>query len=56
MLTAGLDALALARFGGFRLMHGGGRDGFGWLLIGLVAIGTAIWAVSRVPRDEPAKN
>src|SRR5208283_779464 len=37
MLMAGLNALALARFGGIRVIHGA-RDGFGLLLIGLVAI------------------
>jgi hypothetical protein len=56
MLTAGLNALALVRFGGFRLVHGGGRDGFVWLLMGLAAIGVAIWAVTREDRNEPAKN
>jgi hypothetical protein len=56
MLTTGLNALVLARFGGFRLMYGGGRDGFVWLLIGLAAIGAAIWAVSRSGAREPAKN
>jgi hypothetical protein len=56
MLTTGLNALALARFGGFRMMHGGGGDGFAWLLIGLVAIGAAIWVVSRAKPNEPAKN
>jgi hypothetical protein len=56
MLTTGLNALALARFGGFRLVHGGGGGGFAWLLIGLAAIGAAIWAVSRSAEREPAKN
>jgi hypothetical protein len=56
MLTAGLNALAMVRFGGFRLEHGGGRDGFAWLLMGLAAIGVAIWAVVRGNRDEPAKG
>ena len=56
MLTAGLNALALARFGGSRLIHGGGRDGLGLLLIGLVAIGVLIWALSGPSRGEPAKR
>jgi hypothetical protein len=47
MLTAGLNALALVRFGGVRLIHGGGRDGLTLLLLGLGAIGAAIWAVAR---------
>lgn len=56
MGTAAFNALAMMRFGGFRLMHGGARDGFGFLLIGLVAIGVAAWAVARAERKEPAKN
>jgi len=56
MLTAGLDALAMVRFGGLRLAHGGGHEGFAWLLIGLAAIGVAVWAVSRNSRMESAKN
>ena len=55
MLTAGLNALALMRFGGFRLAHGGG-NGFAWLVIGLVAIGVAVWAVSRPEKSETVKN
>jgi hypothetical protein len=54
MLNAGLNALALARLGGFRIGHGG--DGFGWLLIGLVAIGMGIWTISRTERNESAKS
>jgi hypothetical protein len=56
MGTEGLNALAMMRLGGFRLMHGGARDGFGFLLIGLVAIGVALWAVARAECNEPAKN
>ncbi len=56
MGTAGLNALAMVGFGAFRMMHGGARDGFGFLLIGLVAIGVAIWAVARSERNETAKN
>ncbi len=52
MLTTGWNALALMRFGGF---HGGGRGGFG-LLIGLAAIGAAIWTASRSQRSERAKS
>jgi len=55
MLTAGLNALALVRFSGFRVVHGGG-GGFAWLLIGLAAIGVAVWAIARAERTEPAKN
>jgi hypothetical protein len=56
MGTAALNALAMARLGAFRLMHGGARDGTGFLLVGLVAIGVAIWAVARSERNEAAKN
>lgn len=56
MITAGLNALAMARFGAFRIVHSGGRDGFGFLLIGLAAIGAAIWALARSSRNQPAKN
>ncbi|MGD0345288.1 MAG: hypothetical protein ABSA85_00945 [Terracidiphilus sp.] len=56
MGTAGLNVLAMVRLGVFRLMHGGVRDGFGFLLIGLVAIGVAIWAVARSERSETAKT
>jgi hypothetical protein len=55
MLTAGMNGLALMRFGGFRLVHGG-HEGFAWLLMGLVAMGVAIWAVARSGSSEPAKN
>jgi len=56
MGTAGLNALALMRFDVLRLIYGGGRDGFGFLLIGLLAICVAIWAAARSERNEPAKN
>ncbi|MGB0083533.1 MAG: hypothetical protein WBP90_18590 [Terracidiphilus sp.] len=56
MGTAGLNALAMMRLGGFRLMHSGARDGLGFLLIGLVAIGVAVWLVARGERNEPAES
>jgi hypothetical protein len=56
MGTAGLNALAMVRLGAFRPMHGGAGGGFGFLLIGLVAIGVAIWAVARAERNDAAKN
>jgi hypothetical protein len=56
MGTTGLNALAMVRWGAFRLMHGGARGGFGFLLIGLAAIGVAIWAVARAERKEAAKG
>jgi hypothetical protein len=56
MLTAGLNSLALVRFGGFRFSHGGGSGGFAWLLIGLVAIAAGIWFFSRTGENAHAKN
>ncbi len=56
MGTAGLNALAMMRWGALRLMRSGARDGLGFLLIGLVAIGGALWAVARAERNEAAKN
>ncbi len=56
MLTTALNTLILARIGGFRLMHGFGRDGFAPLLVGLAAIGAAIWALSRISQNESAKG
>jgi hypothetical protein len=56
MLTAGANALALVRFGGARVIHSGGRDGFALLLIGLVVIGVLIWALSGPGRGEPANS
>lgn len=56
MATAGLNAMALVRFHGFRMLHGGGNGGFAWLLFGLLAIGVAVWAVARTGQGETAKN
>jgi hypothetical protein len=56
MMTAELNSLALLRFGGFRLGHGGGPGGFAWLLIGLAAVAIGIWAFSRTSERAPAKN
>jgi hypothetical protein len=56
MLTAGLNALALVRFGGFRLIHGGGGGGFAELLIGLAVIGVVVWAIARPGQSETIKN
>jgi len=56
MLTRALNSLVLLRIGGFRLAHGGGRDGFVPLLIGLAIIGIAIWALSRSSQQAPAKD
>jgi hypothetical protein len=56
MGTSGLNALATMRWGAFRVLHSGARDGFGFLLIGLAGIGAAVWAAARAERKEPAKN
>lgn len=56
MMTAALNSLALVRFGGFRLGHGGGAGGFAWLLIGLAAVAIGIWVFSRTGENVPAKN
>jgi hypothetical protein len=55
-LTAGMNALAMMRFGGIRMIRGGEHDGFAWFLIGVAALGTAIWAVTREDQTAPAKN
>jgi outer membrane lipoprotein SlyB len=55
MQTAVVNALAMARFGGFRMGHAGG-GGFGLLLAGLVILGVVAWAVSRPQRSESAKS
>jgi hypothetical protein len=56
MLTAGLNSLALVRFGGFRFSHGGGAGGFAFLLIGLAAVAIGFWVISRKDESAPAKN
>lgn len=50
MLTAISNGLAIARFGGFRVPHGGG-DAFGLLLMGMVAVGVLVWALARSGRS-----
>jgi cbb3-type cytochrome oxidase subunit 3 len=54
MLTAGTNALAMARFG-FRIAHGGG-EAFGLLVITVSALGILVWALSQSGRNESAKN
>jgi hypothetical protein len=56
MLTAGLNALAMARLGGIRLVYGGGRDAVTLFLLGLSALGAAIWALAHAGPREPGKN
>ena len=55
MLTAGMNNLAMIRFGGFRFGHSGG-DGFALLLMGLVAVGVLIWALSHSDHNQSAKG
>lgn len=54
MVTAGMNALAMIRFGGFRGGHSG--DGFALLLMGLLAVGALVWALSHGDRNQSAKN
>ena len=56
MLNAGLNALAMARFGGVQLIYGGGRDGITLLLFGLSSLGAAIWALFHAGPREPTKS
>ncbi len=52
MVTAGLNALAMARLGGIRLIYGGGGDTITLLMLGLSSIGAVIWALAHTgPRD-----
>jgi hypothetical protein len=53
MPTAFATSLASLRLGGF---HGGRGDGFGWLLLGLAAIGALVWAFSRPIRQADKEN
>ncbi len=53
MVTAGMNGLAM-RFGGFRFGHGG--DGFVLFLMGAVAFGVLIWALSHSERNQSAKS
>lgn len=55
MLTAAMNALAMVRFVGFRGVRGTG-DAFALLLMGMVAIGVLVWAVSHSDRNESPKS
>jgi hypothetical protein len=55
MLTAGMNDLAMMRFGGFRFGHGGG-DGFLLLMMGVVALGVLIWALSHSDQNQSTKG
>jgi cbb3-type cytochrome oxidase subunit 3 len=50
-----MNALALARFGGIHVMHGGG-DAVGLLLMGVVAISVVVWALARSGGNQSARN
>jgi hypothetical protein len=54
MVTTGMNELAM-RLGGFRFGHGGG-DAFFLLLMGLVAMGALVWALSSAGGNRPAGN
>lgn len=55
MFTAGMNDLAMLRFGGFRFGHSGG-DGFALLLMGLVAVGVLVWALSHSSGNQSARS
>ena len=50
MSMAGINELAMLRFG-----HASG-DGLALLLMGLVAVGVLIWALSHSDRNQSAKS
>jgi hypothetical protein len=54
MLTASGNDLAMLRF---LLVHGGrSGDGFALFLMGLVAVGALIWALSHSGNNQSAKS
>ena len=58
MLTTGMNALALLRFGGFHAFHGGGRGGAGfiWAILAIAVAGLIVWALARAGRDKSANS
>lgn len=50
MLGTGLNALALTRFGGFHIFHGGRGGGFIWLILVIAVVGLIVWALTRAGR------
>jgi hypothetical protein len=53
MLTAGMNDLAMRAFA----FHGGrGGDGFALVLMGVVAAGVLVWALSRSGNNQSAKS
>jgi hypothetical protein len=54
MVSAGMNALAWMRFGGFGLGDSG--DGFALVLMGIGACAVLIWALSQGDRNESAGN
>jgi hypothetical protein len=54
MSTAGLNELAMLRF---LVVHGGrSGDGFALLLMGVVAVGALVWALSHAGSNQSAKS
>jgi hypothetical protein len=53
MLMAGINNLAMVRFGGIRVLHSVG-EGFALFLIGVAVFGVLIWALSHPDRNESA--
>lgn len=54
MLTAGMQALALVRFG-FRVAHGG-EEALGLLVMMVTALGVLVWALSHSGHNQSTKN
>jgi len=55
MFMAGMNDLAMLRFGGFRFGHSGGES-FALLLMGVVAVGVLVWALSRSDSNQSARS
>jgi hypothetical protein len=54
MLTAGLNQLAMLRL---VMVHGGrSGDGFGLFLLGVIAVGALVWALSHSSNNQSAKS
>lgn len=51
MLTTGTIALAVARFGGFRIFHARGGVAGAWLMLAIVVAGALLWALVSSRRD-----
>jgi hypothetical protein len=51
MLTTGTYALAVARFGGFRIFHARGEAAGVWLMLAIVVAGALLWALVSSRRN-----